>query len=189
MLRQAVPFRDGEWSGDDRFIEHVLVQWRVAADAGWMVSAHHQHMYRGLRSLSRITGPIASDVDPLLRSLEDERMRIGMGQVGHAIDPRNLEDAFDRAVLELVALPQRLDEVLTRAADGRLRTKLQVPESSDAEDARNRTVLLVTTVIALAGIASVVRQLEPALGPGVERAGAVLLFALGAWLLIAAARL
>ena len=34
-LRQAVPFRDGEWSGDDRFAESALVHWRMARQAGW----------------------------------------------------------------------------------------------------------------------------------------------------------
>jgi hypothetical protein len=50
-------------------------------------------------------------------------------------------------------------------------------------------VLLVTTLVAFAGVASVLRHLVPALGLGAERVGALILLVVGGWLLIAAARL
>jgi predicted unusual protein kinase regulating ubiquinone biosynthesis (AarF/ABC1/UbiB family) len=189
QLRQTVPFRDGEWSGDDRLAEHVLVQWRVARDAGWPVSPHHQHLYRGLYAITEIANALAPDTDTLLAALEDERLRVGLSQAGRALDPRFAAETFERTILQLADLPQKLDDVLTLASEGRLRMKLQVPDSRETEHVRNRTVLLVTTLVAFAALASVVRQLVPIWGTGVERVGAVVLLVVGGWLLVAAARL
>ena len=80
-------------------------------------------------------------------------------------------------------------ELLTKAADGQLRVKLHVSDAEEARRARNRTVSLVSSLVATVGVAFLVRHLAPALGPDVERIGAVLLLILGGWLLVAAARL
>jgi predicted unusual protein kinase regulating ubiquinone biosynthesis (AarF/ABC1/UbiB family) len=189
QLRQAVPFREGEWSGDERFAEQVLVQWRVAHDAGWPLSPHHQHVYNGLYSVHRMSQVLAPDVDTVAAALDDERLRIGVSQAAGVFDPRQFNANLDRAIREMVELPHRLDALLSAAADGRLRTKLIVPDSDDTEQVRDRTVLLVTALVAFAALASVLRHLVPALGLSVDRIGAVLLLIVGGWLLIAAARL
>ena len=89
----------------------------------------------------------------------------------------------------MVNLPQKLDDVLTLAAEGRLRVKLHIPEATEHRQARNRTVSLVTSLVALIGVAFLVRHVAPAYGAGVERVGAALLMVVGGWLLVAAARL
>jgi hypothetical protein len=89
----------------------------------------------------------------------------------------------------MIHLPQRLDDVLTMASEGKLRVKLHVPDADGSRQTRNRTVLLVALLIASIGVASVTRQLAPALGAGVERLGALALLALGGWLLVASARM
>jgi ubiquinone biosynthesis protein len=188
-LRQAVPFREGEWSGDDRLVQHVLVQWRVARDAGWALSPHHLHLYRGLQAVAQIAQDLAPDADTLLRALEDERLRIGLVQAGELLDPRNAVATLDRAIQELADLPQKFDDVLTMAAQGRLRMKLHLPEARENEDARNRTVLLVTALVAFAAAAMILRHLVPAAGEAGERVGALILLLVGGWLLFAASRL
>jgi hypothetical protein len=50
-------------------------------------------------------------------------------------------------------------------------------------------VALVTSLVALVGVAFLVRQIAPVYGNDVERAGAILLLIIGGWLLTAAARL
>ncbi|HSL23713.1 MAG TPA: AarF/UbiB family protein [Vicinamibacterales bacterium] len=189
LLRQAVPFREGEWSGDDRLVQHVLVQWRVARNAGWPVSPHHLHLYRGLQAVAQIAHDLAPDVDTLLRALEDERLRIGLSQAGELLSPRYAVATLDRAIQELADLPQKFDDVLTMASQGRLRMNLQVPEAEENERVRNRTVLLVTTLVAFAAVATIARHLAPAFGVGIERAGAIILLLVGGWLLFAASRL
>jgi len=89
----------------------------------------------------------------------------------------------------MIHLPQRLDDVLTMASEGKLRVKLHVPDGDGSRQTRNRTVLLVALLMASIGVVSVARQLAPALGAGVERLGAIALLAVGGWLLVMSARL
>jgi uncharacterized membrane protein len=109
--------------------------------------------------------------------------------VRNAFDPRAFPFGLDKMLQNLVFMPQMLDEVLTLAASGRLRVKLHVPDAEEGRRVRNNTVALVASLVALVGVALVVRHIAPAYGAGVERLGAVLLLVIGAWLLVAASRL
>ena len=188
-LRQAVPFRDGEWSGDDRLAEQLLVQWRVTREAGWEMRPHQLHLYRGIQAVSAATTQLAPEQDTLLAALGDERWRLGLAGARHALDPRALPVALNTLLQDLVHLPQKLDEVLTLAASGRLRVKLHMPDAEESRRVRNRTVSLVASLVSLVGVAFLARHMAPAYGAGVERMGAVLLLVIGGWLLVAAARL
>ena len=188
-LRQAVPFRDGEWSGDDRLAEHALVQWGMARQAGWALTPHHVHVYRGLQALWSIVSVLGLSEDVMLASLHDERLRAARSGAMRMLNPFTMAGALNRQVHEALDMPRAIDRLLTLASAGRLHVKLNVPESRRANDVRNRTVLLVATLIVLTGLAASARQLAPAVGPGVERLAAVAVLVLGGWLLVAAARL
>ena len=188
-LRQAVPFRDGDWSGEERLAEQLLVQWRVTREAGWDMHPHQLHLYRGIQAVSAATTRLAPEQDTLLAALRDERWRLGLAGARHVLDRRALPVALDKLLQDIVHLPQKLDEVLTLAASGRLRVKLHVPDAEEGRRVRNRTVSLVASLVTLVGVAFLVRHLAPAYGAGVERMGAILLLIIGAWLLVAAARL
>jgi predicted unusual protein kinase regulating ubiquinone biosynthesis (AarF/ABC1/UbiB family) len=187
-FRQAVPFRDGEWSGDERLAAHLLVQWRVTQGAGCPLTAHHLHVYRGIQTVEHLVEVLAPDEDVLLGALQDDRLRLGLAEATQLIDPRTLEARLDSALQEMVRLPQKLDEVLTLAAEGRLRVRLQVPESGGSRRTRRQTVLLVAGLVVLTAVASLLRHMAPAYGPAVERLGVVVLLVAGGWLLVAAAR-
>jgi predicted unusual protein kinase regulating ubiquinone biosynthesis (AarF/ABC1/UbiB family) len=188
-FRQAVPFRDGEWSGDDRFAENLMVQWRVAREAGWRFTPHHLHAYRGFAAVAAMTHALAPQNDSVLEAFQDVRLRRGVSNAASMLDPAAIGSRFDTALREMVTLPQKLDEVLTLAAEGRLRVKLQVPETNEGRRVRQQTILMIAAVVLFAAIASLVRHAAPAYGPGLERIGVVALVAVGGWLLIAAARL
>jgi hypothetical protein len=187
-FRQAVPFRDGEWSGDDRLAEHLLVQWRATRDAGCQLVPHHLHLYRGIQAVETVLEVLAPEEDLLLGALQDERLRLGLAGAAQLVDPRALEARLDSALQEMVSLPQRFDEVLTLAAEGRLRVRLQVPESGGSRRVRHQTVLLVASLVVLTALASLLRHMAPGYGPAVERVGVVVLLVVGGWLLVAAAR-
>ena len=187
-LRQAVPFRDGEWSGEDRLAEQLLVHWRAVREAGAAMLPHHLRMYRGVRAVSAATMQLAGEHDALLAGLQAERLRQGLNDAQALFESRT-PVVLDRLLPDIVDLPRRLDEILTQAADGRLRVKVHMPEADERHEARNRTVSLVASLVALVGIAFLVRHLAPAYGGGIETAGAALVLILGAWLLVAASRL
>jgi len=188
-LRQAVPFRDGEWSGEDRLAEQLLVQWRMARQADWPLSSNRLHVYRGLQAVARLTTELAPDDDALAAALQDERLQMGLAEARRLGDPSAVAASLDRLLQEMVQLPQRLDDVLTLASEGKLRVKLRVPDGDGARHTRNRTVLLIAVLVTLTGLASLVRQFAPAFGPGAERLGAVAFLLLGGWLLVIAARM
>src|SRR6185436_1390581 len=188
-LRQAVPFRDGGWSGDDRIAEQLMVQWRVTREAGWDMRSHPLHLYRGIHAISSATSRLDPDNDTLLAALRDERSRMQLAGARQALDPRAFPYGLDKVVQNLVHLPQMLDEVLTLAASGRLRVKLHVPDAEEGRKARNRTVSLVAALVTLVGVSLLVRHLAPEYGENVERIGAILLLIVGGWLLVAASRL
>jgi hypothetical protein len=188
-LRQAVPFRDGEWSGEDRLAEQLLVQWRVTRMAGLELHAHQLHIYRGLQAMSVMATALAPDSDVLLAALQEERLRVGFGSAQPLFDPRALPATLDKLLQDMVTLPQKLDEVLTMAADGRLRVKLHVPHDDGARRIRNRMVSLVSSLVVLAAVAFALRHVALAQVPGIEQIGAVVVLVVGVWLLVAAARL
>ena len=187
-FRQAVPFRDGEWSGDDRLAEYLLVQWRAAREADWPLSPHCLHVYRGIVAVARITNALAPDEDALLGAFQDVRLRRGLAEAAGALAPSGINERLDAAMRELINLPQKLDEVLTLAAEGRLRVKLHVPASRETRHVKQHTALLVASLVLVAATFSLVRHLAPSFGPAAERLGFVLLLVLGGWLLVAAAR-
>ena len=189
LLRQAVPFRDGEWSGDERLAERVLVQWRTTRDAGWTMGAHYLHLYRGVEAISAATTRLMPEHDTLLDAFQAEQRRLAFVEARRGLDPNALPVALSSLMRDLVQLPQRLDDILTLAAEGRLRVKLHVPDAAEGRRVRNRTVSLVASLVALVGLAFVLRRVAPVYGMGVEQIGAILLMVLGGWLLVAAARL
>ena len=188
-LRQAVPFRDGEWSGDERLVEQLLVQWRVVRLAGFDLPLHQLHVYRGLYALSVAAASLAPESDPLLAALQEERLRAGFSTAQPMIDPRALPATLERMLQDMVNLPQKLDEVLTLAADGRLRVRLQLPHDDAARRTRNRTVSLVSSLVVLVALAFALRHAAFAQAPGIEQAGTLIVMAVGLWLLVAAAKL
>jgi hypothetical protein len=86
----------------------------------------------------------------------------------------------------MVTLPQKLDEVLTLAAEGRLRVKLNMPTSDEQRRVRNGTVALIAALSVVAGLAFLFRVVVPEPGAGAERVGALILLLAGFWLLKAA---
>lgn len=188
-LRQAVPFRDGEWSGDDRLAEHAFAHWRMAALSGWTLSTHHVRVYLGLHDVAALTAGMQSDEDAVAAALRDEQLRAGLAGARQALEPGAMAATVAERLQDALELPRVLDNVLTLASEGRLRVRLNVPEGASAARTRNRTVMMVATVVALTGLAVVARDVAPAFGVGVEKAAAVAVLVLGGWLLIAAARL
>jgi ubiquinone biosynthesis protein len=188
-LKQAVPFRDGEWSGDERLAEQVFVQWRVMREADWRLDPHHLHLFRGLQATSAVAERLAPSVDPLVVALENERLRVGFAEARELFDPSTLAGSIDRLLQNIVTLPQKLDEVLTLASEGRLSVKLNVHEEPEQKRVKDRTVSLVASLVALTALAFLLRQVAPVYGAAAERIGMVMLLIVGGWLLVAAARL
>lgn len=188
-LRQAVPFRDGEWSGDDRLAQRLFVHWRTTRAAGWQLPAHYLRLYRGVHALSAATTTLAPNADHVLTALQDEQWRLGSEEARNWLDADRLAVAMEGTARDLVQIPKKLDEILTAAAAGRLRITAEVPDPGERRIARNRTVSLVASLVTLVALTFLTRHLSPALGSSVEWIAALVVLLVGGWLLIAASRL
>ncbi len=185
-FRQSVPFRDGESSGEDNLAELALVHWRATQEAEWTLHPHFLYLYRAVHALSMRGIALAPGKDVLMLGLQDVRLRIGLDEARHLVNPLGVPAALDKLLANMVNLPQKLDEVLTLAAEGRLRVKLSMPASDEQRRIRNRTVSLIAGLAVLASVAFLFRVVVPEPGVLTERLGAFVLLAAGFWLLKAA---
>ena len=185
-FRQAVPFRDGESSGDDNLAEHLLVHWRATSEAGWRLRPHLLQLYRAVHELSVRADVLVPGRDVLTLALQDARLRIGLSEARQLINPLGVPATLDKLLANMVNLPQKLDEVLTLAAEGRLRLKLHLPSSDEQRRVRNGTVALIAGLSVVAGLAFLFRVAVPEPGVNAERIGALILLVAGLWLLKAA---
>jgi len=188
-IRQVVPFRDGEWSGNHRIAEYVLAHWRATREARWNTLSHQLHLYRGIHAISHATARLRPHGDSLLEALQTETLRLGLSDAQRLLESGRLPTSLATLARDLSQVPQRLDDLLTMVAAGRLRIKAEVPDGGERREARNRTVSLVASLVALVAVTFLMRHLGPTLGPGLEWLSAVLVLVVGGWLLAAAARL
>ena len=188
-LRQAVPFRDGEWTGEDRFAEQCVVHGRIAAEVRWSLSPHRRRLLQAVYRLDRSLLRLAPQADACADGLQDVRMRAGIDDARHWATPRAALGLLQRGAAGVMGMPGRVDDLLTRASEGRLRVRLAVPDTDAASQTRRQTVLLVAALALLIGLVSVARHVAPMMGGAAERVLAVAVLLAGGWLLVGAARL
>jgi predicted unusual protein kinase regulating ubiquinone biosynthesis (AarF/ABC1/UbiB family) len=118
-LRQLVPFRDGSWSpSGESLAEHLFLYARTARACGYRPRRPLLEFCRGLFAVGLAGRRLAPAHDPLFEGLQDFRMLTGVSQVRDAMSFGNWGGQLDRYALLMAALPQRLDEMLTLAAEG-----------------------------------------------------------------------
>ncbi len=179
-LRQAVPFRDGGWSaGGESLAEHLFLHWRFARDCGFRPRPQLLVFCRGLTAVAAAARRMAPGRDALLEAFEEVRLLSSAQHLGELMTVEQLRETFERYAALMIDLPQKLDEVLTRAAEGSLRRDGRaVPGPAPA---RRSFAVWIAILLALAAIV----LLAPQLGGGVwgERVSALLFLLFGAWLL------
>jgi len=100
-------------------------------------------------------------------------------------------DQIDRYTALMMAIPQRLDEVLTLAAGGSARVKLHVPETASRRRQKNSIAVMTAMLLLLASVAFALPRVTSSF-VGNEWAGkinALAFVACGALLLLAASRM
>lgn len=185
-VRQLVPFRDGGWGARDDLAGYLFLHWRSAMQEGYRPRPHLVAFYRGLARLTAQSRRLAPGIDPLREGLERARIAAGLGDVMRLFDREEMREVLGAYAVALLSMPQRLNEVLTLAAEGRATVKL---EMVDPPEERRRKDSSTAALVALLGMVAVVllaHHLASAagssFGPWVERIAAVLLGALGVFL-------
>jgi hypothetical protein len=187
-FRRLVPFRD------DRFTEtrsaaadRAFLQWRIASGHGWLPAPHVVPFYRGLFGALCAAEDANGEEDVVAEALASLRVPSDARDLGAWMADADVMSAVERQMALLIDLPQKIDRLLTVAADGAVRVQLVAADPSGASR-RNRVattvslLLVAAALIVLAGAMPALRQLwasEPWRSAGFVVTGAVLVWAVG----------
>lgn len=189
-FRQVVPFRDGGWASHDDLAGHLFLHWRFANELGYHPRPQLADFYVGLGRLVGQTRRLAWRRDPLLAGIESARIESGFGELGSVIDPQQLGRTAEDYLRMMLTLPDKLDRVLTVAADGRTTVKLDLVEPPEERRRKDATSAVVALLLAMAAVGLVGQHLSTFEGfvPWGERIASGVLIVLGAFLLKALGR-
>ncbi|HEY3568891.1 MAG TPA: AarF/UbiB family protein [Thermoanaerobaculia bacterium] len=182
-LRQLVPFRDGGWAARDDLAGYLFLHWRCATAMGYRPRPPLVLFYRGLTRLAAAARRLAPGRDALREGLEATRFANGLGDVARMLDGDAMKQALGTYAAAMMAMPQRLNELLTLAAEGRASIKLEMVEPPSERRRRDSSTAALAAVLAMVAVILIAHHLAGILGPWAERIAAVLLGALGVFLL------
>lgn len=188
-LRQIVPFRDGAWSSSgESLAEHLFLYARTARECGYRPRRPLLELYRGLFAMALLSRRLAPGHDPLGEGLQEFRLLAGFSQVREAMSFDSWNGQLDRYAMLMVSLPQRLDELLTRAAEGDLQPAQRA--GRPPRRAESAHLLLAAALMVMAALALLLHHFGQAgalAGQG-EAAAAALFLVVGVLLLWALGR-
>jgi len=192
-FRQVVPFRDSGWySNEDtnHLIEHLVVHWQAAINCGYVPQLHLPSFCRGLFAVTRLAQQLSPETDPLLEGLQEARLLESVARMREMFSVQRLGDHADRYAGLMMAMPQRLDQMLMLASEGNARLKLHVPETASHRRQKNSAAIMTAMLLLLAAVAFALPRVTSSFA-GSDWAGrinAVAFIACGALLLLAASR-
>ena len=127
--------------------------------------------------------------DPLQEGLQEARLLESVARMREMLSFQRLGDQVDRYTALMMAMPQRLDQMLTLVSEGSARVRLHVPETASHQRQKNSTAVMTAMLLLLAAIASALPRITTALvgadwagrinAVGFIGCGALLLFAIG----------
>jgi hypothetical protein len=117
-LRHTEPFRDRGWDvGGDRFARQVLAHWRIAERLGHRLEESLLPFYRGLFLLNQEIGALAPHATPLRDGLREARLLLLFDELRDEAESGRWNSALERQLGLLGGMPQKLDRILTLAAE------------------------------------------------------------------------
>jgi predicted unusual protein kinase regulating ubiquinone biosynthesis (AarF/ABC1/UbiB family) len=190
-LRQVVPFRDGGWGATDDLAGYLFLHGRCAMEAGFRPRPYLISFYRGLSRLAVLARPLGAGRDPLREGLEGARLAAGLGDMARLLDSEQMKQLMGSYAAALLAMPQRLNELLALAAEGRASIKLEMVEPPAERRRKDSSTAALAALLAMMAVVLLAHHLSSSagtFGPWIERVAAVLLGGLGAFLFWGLAR-
>ncbi len=182
-FRQIVPFRDGCWDttdGREYLAEHVLTQFRVAAEVGFTPKPHLVSFYRGICQAAAYARVLAPERDHFAEAFREFRLISAASDFREMGHPSQLCGQADQYLSMAMNFPQKMDRALTFAGDHRSRFKVRA--ASHRSRLREVSSVAVSITLLLATVAVLTERYGES-NPQVERAGVILFLILGALLL------
>ncbi|MBT5830244.1 MAG: AarF/ABC1/UbiB kinase family protein [Candidatus Latescibacteria bacterium] len=188
LFRQVVPFRDGGWDHMghlDTLPEHAFLQWRIAGQQGCRPNEQLIDFIRGFSSTACVAYRLVPHEDIFGEALETYRDQRQKERFQAAFDMGQWSDAMDKYATTFSQLPQKVDDLLSRAAGGKLNIKFRLKEASEHREARNTSAIGLALVLVLVSLVLIANHLSNHLADGkwIEQVGAVIFMVVGGVLL------
>jgi len=103
-----------------------------------------------LFAIARAAQQLSPETDPLLEGLQETRLLESVARMRDMLSSQRLGDHADRYAALLMAMPQRLDQALTLASEGRARVRLHVPERISQQREKNSIAVMAAMLLLLA---------------------------------------
>jgi len=192
-FRQVVPFRDSGWYSDDdknRLIEHLVVHWQAATESGYVPSPRMACFCRGLFAIARVAQQLSPETDPLLEGLQEARLLESTARMREMLSFQRLGDHVDRYAAMMMAMPQRLDQMLTFGTEGGTRLNLHVAETASHRRQKNSVAVMAALLLLLNAVAFALPRVTSVFvgNAWAGRINAIAFIACGALLLLATGR-
>jgi hypothetical protein len=160
-FRCLVPFRDDRsCDSGSEVADRAFLQWRTATLHGWVPAADVTPFYRGLHSVIAAVRELARGRDVLAEAVQALRFETTLRQFDEWSQGVDVTGAMERQVTLLMQLPQKIDRLLTVAAEGSVRVQLV----NDQDRAARRLRAAVT--MALLMVTGAVMMLVGSTGSG-----------------------
>ena len=133
---------------------------------------------------------LSPETDPLLEGLQEARLLESAARMREMLSFQRLGDHVDQYAAMMMAMPQRLDQMLTLGPEGGTRLKLHVPETASHRRQKNSVAVLVAMLLLLTAVAFALPRVVSVFVGSVwaGRINAVAFVACAALLLIATSR-
>lgn len=188
LFRQVVPFRDGGWNhlGHlDSLPEHAFLQWQIAGQHGCRPGEALVDFYRSFSLIAYAVHSLVPHKDIFGDALEGYRSQRERDRFQAAFDMGQWSDAMDKYATTFSDLPQKVDNFLSRAAEGNLNLKFRLKEANEHREARNTSALGFALALVLVSLVLIVNYLSQNIenGQWIEQVGAVVFLFVGGGLL------
>lgn len=182
-LRRATPFRDGGWGeGGDALDEELFLHLRVARDLGLAASPRLADLVPGLVHLATLARRLDPGADGLRQALEERELSQRAREMSDLLRWERLGGNLERHAMLLAALPERIDQLLTRAAAERP-VQPVAPPVVVASSAPAASTIVVAGIVGLGALVLLAERLAAAGLEWIEVPAGVLTLTLGALVL------
>ncbi len=119
-FREVIPFRSGAWSRDqmsDDLVERLLAHWQLLGERRLQLPRPILHFYRGMAQTTAALRALSPPYDPLREGLQDVRTIAMISHFQEVSEFHALSENLGQYAVMLMALPQKLNDVLTCMAE------------------------------------------------------------------------
>lgn len=179
-LRQAAAFREGGWGeGGEALDEETFLHLRVARNLGLAASPRLADLVPGLVHVATLARRLDPGADGLRQALEERDLTRRAREMADLLRWDRLGGNLERHAMLLAALPERLDQLLTRAAAAPPAAGVRPAVVVERPPASGGTIAAAAT-IGLGAVALLAERLAAAGVEWIEVPAGVLTVALGA---------